>query len=145
MSRFWEIVFCVPLLFRRHVCLSNLKHAPSRKLPLTVRKTVFSHLKLSSNPQHYITFARKAGNSVACVKGSPLPQNKSSPDFFWGRGDICAQARNSGSKIKWFAPFRLGSFKKYGLLFEATQFVYCVFSLFLWFGNALWRVVFPPR
>ena len=26
--------------FRRHVCLSNLKHAP----PLTARKTVFSHL-----------------------------------------------------------------------------------------------------
>ena len=25
MSRFWEIVFCVPLLFRRHGCLSNLK------------------------------------------------------------------------------------------------------------------------
>ena len=44
MSRFWEIVFCVPLLFRRHVGLSNLKHEPSRKLPLTARKTVFSHL-----------------------------------------------------------------------------------------------------
>ena len=45
MSRFWEIVFCVPLLFRRHVCLSNLKHVPTRKLPLTASKTVFSHLK----------------------------------------------------------------------------------------------------
>ena len=44
MSRLWEIVFCVPLLFRCHICLSNLKHAPSRKLPLTARKTVFSHL-----------------------------------------------------------------------------------------------------
>ena len=43
MSRFWEIVFCVPLLFRRR--LSNLKHAQSRELPLTARKTVFSHLK----------------------------------------------------------------------------------------------------
>ena len=32
--------------FRRHVCLSNLKHAPSRELPLTARKTVFSHLNL---------------------------------------------------------------------------------------------------
>ena len=31
--------------FRHHVCLSNLKHAPSRELPLTARKTVFSHLK----------------------------------------------------------------------------------------------------
>ena len=30
-SRFWEIVFFVSLLFRRHVCLCNLKHA----LPLT--------------------------------------------------------------------------------------------------------------
>ena len=30
--------------FRQHVCLSNLKHAPSRGLPLTTRKTVFSHL-----------------------------------------------------------------------------------------------------
>ena len=35
MSRFWDIVFGIPLLFRRHVCLSNLKHAPSRELPLT--------------------------------------------------------------------------------------------------------------
>ena len=31
--------------FRRHVCLSNLKHVPSRELLLTARKTVFSHLK----------------------------------------------------------------------------------------------------
>ena len=46
MSRFWEIVFCLPLLFRRHVCLSKLKHSPSRELPLTARKTVFSHLNL---------------------------------------------------------------------------------------------------
>ena len=45
MNRFWEIVFCVPLLFCRHVCLSNLKQVPSRKLPLNARKTVFSHLK----------------------------------------------------------------------------------------------------
>ena len=46
MSRFGEIVFCEPLLFRRHVCLSNLKHALSRELLLTARETVFSHLKL---------------------------------------------------------------------------------------------------
>ena len=45
MSRFCEIVFCAPLLYRRHVCPSNLKHSPSRELPLTARKTVFSHLK----------------------------------------------------------------------------------------------------
>ena len=44
MSRFWEIVFYVPLLFRRHVCLSKLKHSPSRESPLTAHKTVFSHL-----------------------------------------------------------------------------------------------------
>ena len=46
MSRFGEIVFCEPLLFRRHVCLSNLKHALSRELLLTAREPVFSHLKL---------------------------------------------------------------------------------------------------
>ena len=45
MSRFWEIVFCVPLLFHRHVSLSNLKHELSRELPLTTAKTVFSHLE----------------------------------------------------------------------------------------------------
>ena len=44
MSRFWKNVFCVPLLFCRHVCLSNLKHAPSLELLLTAHKTVFSHL-----------------------------------------------------------------------------------------------------
>ena len=38
----------VPLLFRSHVCLSNLKHAPSRELPLTATKTVFSHLRLEA-------------------------------------------------------------------------------------------------
>ena len=43
--RFCEIVFCAPLLYRRHVCSSNLKRSPSRELPLTARKTVFSHLK----------------------------------------------------------------------------------------------------
>ena len=31
--------------FRRHVCLSNLKHALSRELPLTACKTVFSYYK----------------------------------------------------------------------------------------------------
>ena len=49
MSRFCEIVFCATLLFRRHVCLSNLKHSSSRELPLTARKTVFSHLKQHIN------------------------------------------------------------------------------------------------
>ena len=45
MSRFWVIVFCLPLIFRRHVCLSKLKQSPSRELPLSAGKTVFSHLK----------------------------------------------------------------------------------------------------
>ena len=52
MSGFWEIVFCVPLRFRRHVCLSKLKHLPSRESPLTARKTVFSHLKYVDLPRH---------------------------------------------------------------------------------------------
>ena len=47
MSRFSEIVFCVPLLFCHHVCLSNFKKAPSCVLPLNARKTVFSHLKVN--------------------------------------------------------------------------------------------------
>ena len=38
--------------FRRHVCLSNLKHTPSRELPLTARKTVFSHLKCESRTNY---------------------------------------------------------------------------------------------
>ena len=45
VTKFLMNQFCVPLLFRRHVCLSNLKHAPSQVLPLTARQTVFSHLK----------------------------------------------------------------------------------------------------
>ena len=58
MSRFWEIVFCVSLLFRRHVCsLSQSKHAPSRELPLTARKTVFSHLN-----NHHLTRVRLRKN-----------------------------------------------------------------------------------
>ena len=52
MSRFWEI-FCVPLLFRRHVCLSKLKHLRSRESPLTARKTVFSHLKYLDRHKSY--------------------------------------------------------------------------------------------
>ena len=55
-GRFWEIVqFCVPLLFCRHVCLSNLKHAPSRELLLTACKTVFSHLKRELTVFYFIT------------------------------------------------------------------------------------------
>ena len=52
MSRFWEIVFCVSLRFRHHVCLSNLKHAPSPELPLTARKTVFRPTEKPSADRH---------------------------------------------------------------------------------------------
>ena len=46
MSRFWKIVFSVyHCFFRRLVCLSNSKRAPSRELPLTALKTMFIHLK----------------------------------------------------------------------------------------------------
>ena len=48
MSRFWEILFCVPLLFRRHICESYLKHTPSHELPLTAHKTVLNHFKRRS-------------------------------------------------------------------------------------------------
>ena len=32
-----------------------------------------------------------------------------------GRCHLHGKTENSGWKIKWFAPFRLGSFRKYGL------------------------------
>ena len=48
MSRFCEILFCVPLLFRRHVCVSFLKRTPSHELPLTAHKTVLNHFKRHS-------------------------------------------------------------------------------------------------
>ena len=35
--------------FRRRVCLFNLKHVPLRKLPLTARKTLFSHLNVGES------------------------------------------------------------------------------------------------
>ena len=34
------------------VCLLNLEHAPSRELPLTACKTVFSHLKMPEPLNH---------------------------------------------------------------------------------------------
>ena len=36
-------IFLCTFLFRRHVCLSNFKHAPSRELTLTALKTVLTH------------------------------------------------------------------------------------------------------
>ena len=65
MSRFWEIVFFLSLLFRRHVRLSELKHSTSRELPLTARKTVFSHLnyvKLGKDSGVIKTFVSVSGN-----------------------------------------------------------------------------------
>ena len=39
----------------------------------------------------------------------------------------------SGWKIKWFPPFRLGSFRKYGLSSEATQYFYSfLFLKLIW-------------
>ena len=68
--------------FRRHVCLSNLKHA----LPLTARKTVFSHLKvaplLHSRSQSFDPFGQRWGSLgtkwLVPVTVSPKGQNKTS-------------------------------------------------------------------
>ena len=79
MSRFCEIVFCAPLLFRRHVCLSNLKHSSSRELPLTARKTVFSHLKSTIKHQRSPVFI--TGTKCLCHK-SVSSILKSFLDFF---------------------------------------------------------------
>ena len=45
MSRFWEIVFCITLIFSPPCFFVYLKRAPSRELPLTTYSTVFRHLK----------------------------------------------------------------------------------------------------
>ena len=54
--------------FHCHVCLSNLKQAPSRELPLTARKTVFSHLNwntvLSHSSPSTETFGHLLLNSI---------------------------------------------------------------------------------
>ena len=49
--------------FRCHVCSSNLKRGPSRELPLTARKTVFSHLNLK-----YLWKATSLGRGVGYVR-----------------------------------------------------------------------------
>ena len=55
-----------------------------------------------------------------------------------GRRNLCepmgtyhlhGKTGNSGWKIKWFAPFCLGTFRKHGLWFEAMQFFYSVLSV----------------
>ena len=71
MRRFCEIVFCVPLLFRRHVCLSNLKHSPSREVPLTARKTACLSLPyLTCN----IKYSYKSGIPLLVIAKCSLPQ-----------------------------------------------------------------------
>ena len=50
MSRFLRNrVLRTNAFFRRRICLPNLKHAPLRKLPLTARKTLFSHLNVGES------------------------------------------------------------------------------------------------
>lgn len=39
----------------------------------------------------------------------------------WGTYHLHGKTGNSNRKIKWFAPFRLGSFRKYGLGFETKE------------------------
>ena len=71
MSRFCEIVFCVPLVFRRHVCLSNLKHSPSRELPLSARKTACLSLPyLTCN----IKYSYNSGILLLVIAKCSLPQ-----------------------------------------------------------------------
>ena len=60
--------------FRRHVCLSNLKHAPSRELPLTARKTVFSHVKFHANHfPHPRLWTRDRDIGPAIATSDPQP------------------------------------------------------------------------
>ena len=67
MSRFWEIVFCVPLLFHRHVCLCKLKHSLSPELPLTARETVFSHLNPTDwQTGSFISLVHQISNNLFC-------------------------------------------------------------------------------
>jgi len=67
MSRFWEIIFCVLLLFSPPCLLSDLKHA----LPLTARKTVFSHLKRGVYAHVYTSFLSFCGFFVSCLLTFP--------------------------------------------------------------------------
>ena len=61
-----------------------------------------------------------------------------------GTYQLHGKTGNSSWKIKWFAPSRNESFRKWGLGFEVTKFS-SLFSLFSWFGYTLLRVVRPPR
>ena len=61
MSRFWEIIFCVLLLFSPPCLLSNLKHS----LPVTACKTVLSHLKRGVYAHVYTSFLSFCGFFVS--------------------------------------------------------------------------------
>ena len=82
MSRFWEIVFCVPLLFRRHVYLSNLKHAPSCELPLTAQKTMFSHLNCPSKMRHWYRASSLTKPYIKTWKGLNITPTSTSFGLF---------------------------------------------------------------
>ena len=47
----------------------------------------------------------------------------------WGNYHLHGKTGNSSWKIKWFAPFRLGSFRKYGLWYEVMLFFCALKSL----------------
>ena len=50
-----------------------------------------------------------------------------------GTYHVHGKTRNSSWKIKWFAPFCLGTFRKHGLWFEAMQFFYSFKSVkYIW-------------
>ena len=90
MSRFEKLSFVYHCFFRRHVCLSNLTHAPSRELSLTARKTVFSHLNvkdavpkgLRTRVVYKFSCARRIVMLVMLVKPADV-----SPQAFAGTSD----------------------------------------------------------
>ena len=59
--------------------------------------------------------------------------------WIWGTYHLQGKTGNSCWKIKWFATFRCGSFRKYG----RRNFL-SLSSLFGKFGYTLWRFVLPP-
>ena len=68
MIIFREMSSVYNCFFRRHVSLSNLKHTPSRELPLTARKTVLSHLKRVKSGGEI----REKRDTVRVIRGSTV-------------------------------------------------------------------------
>ena len=58
----YHIISIVTSEIRKYVCLSNLKHMPSRELLLTARKTVFSRLNVLSEEKISNTHPRQQFN-----------------------------------------------------------------------------------